>query len=219
MHQDQTALFTRELLPPEDWSWLAPDRPAFYCTGRPIHLYGPNGEHEVYEPCGRLLPDFCFRSRGSTYACSRGRPVMPRCVACEQKIRTARNRLWFWKRRTQKALQSHMIRERRQGLHCERNLADFLKLGGLTIDEIAEAMQHAAEHDTECSHCGRHWSEMPGGAKMQITLDRTDPQRLMAHDNWGLKCRTGNPQKGTTSPRVQQIRDAYWRHLRERGLD
>src|SRR5262249_7727317 len=164
--EGQIPLYTRELLEPEDWSWLAPDRPTFYCMGKQLHLYGPEDEHEVHEPCGRLLPDLCFRPMGSAMYARQNRPVHPRCVACEQKISTAKNRLWYWERREDRAVGGHMRRERKQGLHVAQNADEYRKLGGLERGVVAQAMRYAATHDTKCSHCGRRWSEMPGGVKL-----------------------------------------------------
>lgn len=212
----ETAMFARTLEVTEDWRWLAPDRPAYQCMGGAIIIIGPNLERHVHQPCGRILPDYCFRPVGHLKMPDH-RPVRARCIACEQEIRTVKSRYWFWELRAARSLRAHMRKERKQGLHQETRLEPYLSLGQLTVKQVANAMRAAEANDTACPHCGKAWSQMPGGAVEQMTLDRIDTSRLLAHDNYTLKCRTGNSQHGTTEPRAQQVRDTYWRKLRERG--
>ena len=196
-----------------DYAFLAADRPAFQCVGKVRIITGPQGEIVEKWPCGRIIPDYCF-SPCATYALHRSRPVRPRCVACEQEIREARKRLWEMETRARTALGHHMQRERAQGLHEIRKLVDYQVVTGVTIKFLADHMRDAALNDRPCPHCEVRWSEMVGGWRMHISLDRTDPKRMLALDNFTLKCRTGNSQRKAPDPRAAAVRDAYWRLIR-----
>src|SRR5207344_460000 len=120
MHEQPLPLFTMNYGEAVDLSWLAPDQRVFECRGKPITLTGADGQSETLLPCGWLLPFDCFRPKVSgepPYGGSR-RPVHSRCVECEERIRTARNRLNFWGNRTYKAVRRHYRTERKEGLHA-----------------------------------------------------------------------------------------------------
>jgi hypothetical protein len=197
-----------------DYSFLAADRPSFQCIGKPREIHGPNGELVIKWPCGRILPDFCFTPRWRMYTSSKYRPVMLRCIACEQEIREARKRLWEHETKARTALSHHMQRERDQGLHDIRSLADYEAITGVTVAVLADEFRRAEQQDLPCPHCEVPWSKMLGGWRMQMSLDRTDPTRMLALDNFTLKCRSGNSQRKNANPRIAAIRDAYWRLIR-----
>jgi hypothetical protein len=51
-----------------------------------------------------------------------------------------------------------------------------------------------------------------------MTIDRTDPDRLLARDNLTLMCLYGNIGKNDTDPKTYGIRCAYWRmHHAQQG--
>jgi hypothetical protein len=219
----QLAFLVSEVLAmPRDYSWLAPDRPLFQCQGKMAVIEGPQGEVVERWPCGRLLPDLCFRPNrrrvGRIYM-AHWRPVHSRCVVCEQNITDARKKLYEHEIKAQGVLSSHMRKERKQRLHNCRKLADYEVLTGVTRDWLAGKMRTAEQNDDPCPHCEVRWSQMAGGWRMQMTVDRTDRTRTLSHDNLTLRCRTGNTQKGTTDARTSAIRDAYWRVIRRECRD
>lgn len=202
---------------PRDYSWLASDRPLFQCQGQVKIIAGPLGEVVERRPCGRLLPDFCFRPkprRVDHLKTVHWRPVHWRCVSCEQEDGEAYRELWIHEVRARKALQRHMRIERKEGLHGAWKLSEYEALSGVTVAWLADKMRVAEQNDSPCPHCEVRWSEMPGGWRLQMTVDRPDVSRTLAQDNCTLKCRTGNSQGARTPVRTRQVREAYWRVIR-----
>lgn len=217
----QAALFTMTGGEQVDLSWLAPHQPSYECLGKAAIITGVDGAMEILYPCGFILPADCFRPRvrfGASYgAPQRRRPVMMRCVECEEKIRTAKNRLNFWGNRMENSAKHHYRKERKEGLHAAPTFNDYLLLTNLDLKELAKRAREAAEQDLRCTHCHKQWSAFPGGAIMHLSLDRRDPTRLLAMDNYGFTCRTGNSQYARVSPRARTVRDAMYRWKQEHG--
>lgn len=219
MATGQRPLFTMDFGEVVDLSWLAPDQSSYECSGRPAVIAGIDGTSETLLPCGWVLPADCFRpkvARGAPYGAP-GRPVRSRCVECEERIRTAKNRLNYWGRRITKSVRRHYRIERHEGLHAAANFPDYLILTGVDLPELAKRARESAEADLRCQHCQKAWSAMPGGAIMHLSLDRRDPNRLLTMDNYQFVCRTGNSQYARVSPRARTIRDAMYRIKAERG--
>src|SRR5262249_15610844 len=119
MNQNMSPLFTMNLGEAVDLSWLAPDQPSYECTGRPVILVGIGRQTETLLPCGWVLPADCFRPNPvcrARHGARRWRPVRSRCVECEERIRTAKNRLNYWGRRIATSVRRHYRIERHEGL-------------------------------------------------------------------------------------------------------
>jgi hypothetical protein len=219
MARDMLPLFTLSYGDVVDLSWLAPDQSSYECTGKPVVITGMDGTMETLLPCGWVLPADCFRPQPeSPYGDSRKRPVRGRCVACEEKIRTTRNRLDFWGKRITEAVRRHYKKERAEHLHAAQCFSDYLMLTGIELGALATRAREAAERDHKCQHCQKRWSEMPGGAIMHLSLDRRDPERPLSMDNYSFICRTGNSQYARVAPRARTIRDAMYRIKAEHGI-
>lgn len=152
----------------------------------------------------------------------------PDCVICEYEDREQYRAEHIFEETARNRLTDHMRREREQGLHRCTTLAEYMIQTGVTIQWLADLMRRAWENDEQCAHCesvGRraHWHAIcpviegvPDLSRM--TVDRTDPKRLLARDNLTLMCLTGNQQKNDTDIAIVAIRDAYWRmHNQAKG--
>jgi hypothetical protein len=194
-----------QLAEPVDWSDLVPLGPSKLCRS-----------------CGRILPLACFRPQ--TVQSEHG-PVLgtePDCVVCEYDERLAYRRANLWEDAARQRLADHMQRERKQGLHNCRSVRDYELLTGVTVEWLADLMRHAYETNAACHHCesvGRRatWQvacpiDEDGLPDLhRMTIDRTDPARLLARDNLTLMCLTGNIAKNSTDPDTYNVRQAYWR--------
>lgn len=215
VHEQLTlALVGTDLVEPEDFSFLAPDRPVYQCQGRSKTVTGPNGDTHVFRPCSRLLPDLCFRplvyDRGTTVM---RRPVRSWCVRCEQGANDAQKRLWRYDRKAANLIGSHRRKELRQGLHRCTTTAEYEALTGVTRPWLGAELQSVHERPgAVCPHCDIPWSEMPNGLA-DLSVDRVDRKRLLSRSNLVFMCRTGNTQKGTKDPRTFEVRQAYYRHI------
>lgn len=92
-------------------------------------------------------------------------------------------------------------------------------LTGVTVDWLARKMRVAWEQDDKCDHCETaglpaQWRQIvpePHRDLSRMTIDRTDPERLLARDNLTLMCWPGNNAKAKTHPAIYNDRQAYWR--------
>jgi len=179
------------LVAPVDMSHLAPDRPAYQCRD-----------------CGIIWPDLCFNSSCIDNDARRPRPT---CVVCQQDINDERKRANRWISKARNVLQSHMDKERKQGLHACITLAQYEQLTGITTDWLAKELERIYSQDI-CPHCFRRYSDMPNG-HADLSVDRPDRTRCLNRTtNLAYMCKTGNSQKGTTDPRTYDVRQAAFRY-------
>lgn len=183
----------------------------------------PNVPSEPCRCCLRILPLTCFRGGWDSHVSRRGESRHPDCVICEFLAQEAYRQEHLWEHAAEQRIRDHMTRERKQGLHACTTLEDYMRLTGVTISWLARKMEVAWETDDVCSHCETaglpaHWRQIvpdPYGDYRQLermTIDRTDPKRLLARDNLTLMCRPGNVAKSKTPPDIYNDRQAYWRH-------
>jgi hypothetical protein len=182
-------------------------------------VLAPGDPTRMCRCCGRILPECCFfRSHSRHGSMAR---FHPDCVICEYERREAWRHEHVFEEAARTRLGDHMRRERDQRLHRYRTLAEYELLTGVTVAWLAELMRDAWERNAHCHHCdsaGRvaEWQSIcpviegiPDLSRM--TIDRTDPSRLLARDNLTLMCLIGNIAKNDTDPRTNAIRNAYWR--------
>lgn len=185
-----------------DWGDLDPGAPTFMCRS-----------------CGRILPQCCFRAKG------KGHGTVPRfepdCHICEYERRKAYRIGHAFVVRSRAVIDHHYRIERKQGLHTCRSRTEYELLTGVTVAWLEGVMRHAYEGNARCHHCesvGRsaEWQVICPVIEDEIdlsrmTVDRTDPSRLLARDNLTLMCLTGNVAKNDTDPHTHAVRQAAWR--------